>query len=181
RTRRARSGAVLFELVNRADFDLALVEAAAKAGAHVSERTALTRLTESADLVEAQLADGTTVRARAVVGADGSAGRTGRYVGVRCDQIDLGLEAEIPVPPEVVAQWAGRLLVDWGPVPGSYGWVFPKGDVLTVGVIAARGNSDGPGADQGGGLDHGRDSGAQSASDSVRGNGRAGTGTRAYY
>ena len=29
--------------------------------------------------------------------------------------------------------------LDWGPIPGSYGWVFPKGDTLTVGVIAARG------------------------------------------
>jgi flavin-dependent dehydrogenase len=34
------------------------------------------------------------------------------------------------------------MLLDWGPVPGSYGWVFPKGDVLTVGVIGAR--DDGP-------------------------------------
>ena len=30
------------------------------------------------------------------------------------------------------------MLLDWGPVPGSYGWVFPKGDMLTVGVIGAR-------------------------------------------
>ena len=30
------------------------------------------------------------------------------------------------------------MLLDWGPVPGSYGWVFPKGDTLTVGVIGDR-------------------------------------------
>ena len=34
-------------------------------------------------------------------------------------------------------------MLDWGPMPGSYGWVFPKGDLLTVGVIAARGQGDG--------------------------------------
>ena len=39
----------------------------------------------------------------------------------------------------VMAAWHGRLLLDWGPIPGSYGWVFPKGDSLTVGVIAERG------------------------------------------
>jgi flavin-dependent dehydrogenase len=32
------------------------------------------------------------------------------------------------------------VLLDWGKMPASYAWVFPKGDVLTVGVIAARGN-----------------------------------------
>jgi flavin-dependent dehydrogenase len=30
------------------------------------------------------------------------------------------------------------VLLDWGKIPASYGWVFPKGDRLTVGVIAAR-------------------------------------------
>ena len=34
------------------------------------------------------------------------------------------------------------MLLDWGPIPGSYGWVFPKGDRLTVGVIASRGQGE---------------------------------------
>ncbi len=34
------------------------------------------------------------------------------------------------------------MLVDWGPLPGSYGWVFPKGEILTVGVISARGDGE---------------------------------------
>jgi flavin-dependent dehydrogenase len=88
------------------------------------------------------LADGERVTANAVVGADGSASRIGRYVGVRCSQVDLGLEAEIQVPQKVADEWAHRVLVDWGPLPGSYGWVFPKGDVLTVGVINARGEGE---------------------------------------
>ena len=163
RTKRDRDNE-LITLVNRADFDYALVEAAVKAGAELRERTSLARLAEADDLVTAVLGDGSAVTARTVVGADGSAGRTGRYVGVRCDQIDLGLEAEIPVPPQVAAQWSGRLLIDWGPVPGSYGWVFPKGDVLTVGVIAARSQSRVPGTDAAPGENH---------SDAV--------GTRAYY
>ena len=33
--------------------------------------------------------------------------------------------------------------MDWGTgAPGSYGWLFPKGDHFTVGVIAARGAGD---------------------------------------
>ena len=81
------------------------------------------------------------IEARAVVGADGSAGRIGPYVGVRCDQVDLGLEHEIDAG-GVADRWRGRLHLDWGPLPGSYGWVFPKGDTLTVGVIAGKGDPD---------------------------------------
>jgi flavin-dependent dehydrogenase len=79
---------------------------------------------------------GEPVRARAVVGADGSGSRAGAHVGVICEQVDLGMEAELPTP--AGSDWDGRVLLDWGPVPGSYGWVFPKGDTLTVGVIGAR-------------------------------------------
>jgi flavin-dependent dehydrogenase len=90
----------------------------------------------------ARLADGTVLRTPVLVGADGSSGVTARHAGVRFQQTDLGLELEIPVPASVAAQWRGRLLLDWGPIPGSYGWVFPKGDRLTVGVIAARGHGE---------------------------------------
>ncbi|HEV2637849.1 MAG TPA: geranylgeranyl reductase family protein [Actinocrinis sp.] len=187
RTKRDREN-VLFELVNRADFDNALVETAVKAGAELRERAALAKLAETPGdgggpgHVAALLADGSTVLARAVVGADGSAGRTGRYVGVRCDQVDLGLEAEIPVPPQVAAQWSGRLLIDWGPVPGSYGWVFPKGDVLTVGVIAARsrgGANPGAPAEADGPSDEPGDR-AQPAQTPAPGRGGA-VDTRTYY
>ena len=80
---------------------------------------------------------GPPVWARVVVAADGSASRFGGYVGVRCDQVDLGLEGEFPAR-GLGGRWRGRLLVDWGPVPGSYGWLFPKGDIVSVGVIGDR-------------------------------------------
>ncbi|GAB3935729.1 hypothetical protein GCM10027614_10920 [Micromonospora vulcania] len=78
-----------------------------------------------------------------MIGADGSSGVTARHVGVRYRQVDLGLELEVAVPPAEQERWRGRLLLDWGAMPGSYGWVFPKGDRLTVGVIAARGAGEG--------------------------------------
>ncbi len=34
------------------------------------------------------------------------------------------------------------MLLDWGPVPGSYAWLFPKSEVLTVGVIGSRADGD---------------------------------------
>ncbi|MEV6109659.1 geranylgeranyl reductase family protein [Streptomyces sp. NPDC051940] len=143
RTRRSRT--TLFGLVNRAEFDQRLAEAAQKAGAELRTGVAVTRVEQHGSAVPDRrsvavvLADGETLLARAVVGADGSASRIGGHVGVELEQVDLGLEAEIPVPPEVAADWKGRVAIDWGPLPGSYGWVFPKGETLTVGVIAARG------------------------------------------
>ena len=142
RTRRDRAGDLLV-LVNRAEFDLALAKAAVDVGVVLRTGSAVTALEQDeAGRSVLTLADGEQVLANAVVGADGSASRIGRYVGVRCAQVDLGLEAEIQVPPKVADEWANRVLVDWGPLPGSYGWVFPKGDVLTVGVINARGEGE---------------------------------------
>ncbi|MFF5175731.1 geranylgeranyl reductase family protein [Micromonospora sp. NPDC000089] len=137
-----RHGVPLVTMVRRAEFDDRLRGAAVAAGAEVREGVTVRGLEQDADEVRVRLADGETVRARTVLGADGSSGVTARHVGVRFRQVDLGLERELPVPPEVAERWRGRLLLDWGPVPGSYGWVFPKGDVLTVGVIAGRGEGE---------------------------------------
>ncbi|GAA1370200.1 geranylgeranyl reductase family protein [Streptomyces beijiangensis] len=144
-TRTRRSKQMLFGLINRPEFDQALVESAQKAGAELRTGVTVSRVEQHGSAVPDRrtvavvLSDGETVLARAVVGADGSASRIGAHVGVKLDQVDLGLEAEIPVPQTVAEDWAGRVLIDWGPIPGSYGWVFPKGDTLTVGVISARG------------------------------------------
>lgn len=126
-------------MVRRDEFDDALRLAAQRAGAEVRQRTQVRRLTDHGAHVAVEVADGSTITARAVVGADGSGGVASRHVGVRYDQVDLGLEVELPASPAARDAWRGRLLLDWGPLPGSYGWVFPKDDTLTVGVIAARG------------------------------------------
>jgi geranylgeranyl reductase family protein len=127
----------ILPLVRRTEFDDALRVAAEKAGAEVRPHTTV-RAVAGDGMV--RLADGTELTAPVVIGADGSAGVTARHVGVQFAQVDLGLEVEVPVPPREEQRWRGRVLLDWGPVPGSYAWVFPKGDVLTVGVIAARGD-----------------------------------------
>ena len=114
--RRDRAGDLLL-LVNRAEFDLALAKAAVEAGVVLRTGSAVTSVEQDEDgTAVLMLADGERVLANAVVGADGSASRIARYVGVRCGQVDLGLEAEIQVPPKVADEWANRVLVDWGPL-----------------------------------------------------------------
>ncbi|SDZ13740.1 FAD-dependent monooxygenase [Herbiconiux ginsengi] len=95
---------------------------------------------ESDQLVTVRTSAG-TVRARVVIGADGTGGRIGRYVGVVPGGIDLGLEDEVAMPADDT-RWRDTVYLDWGGASGSYAWVFPKGDSLTVGVIQRKGAPD---------------------------------------
>jgi geranylgeranyl reductase family protein len=147
RSERTRTSSVpLVNLVNRDEFDALLVGAAVTAGAVVYDDTIVTHLAAEDDIVRlttrSRRRSRDEIRARIVVGADGSAGRTSAYVGVALDQVDLGLEVELATPSDQAADWTDRILIDWGAIPGAYGWVFPKGDTLSVGVIAERGHPD---------------------------------------
>ncbi|MCW2681031.1 MAG: geranylgeranyl reductase [Frankiales bacterium] len=134
-----RSTEPFLPMVLRSQLDAALVQVAVDAGVELREGVTVTSYEQDATGVRIGTRDG-VVTAGAVVGADGSGSRAAAHVGVVCDQVDLGMEAELPTPPG--SDWAGRVLLDWGPVPGSYGWVFPKGDTLTVGVIGDRGQGE---------------------------------------
>ena len=71
RTRKAPGP--IINMVQRDEFDAALVKAAITAGAVVCETAVVTRLTQEQDVVCLSTRDHGTIRARAVVGADGSA------------------------------------------------------------------------------------------------------------
>jgi geranylgeranyl reductase family protein len=133
------AGAVRCKMVFRDELDAALTRVAAETGATVRDRTTVMRIEDGEGVVALHTANGEVIHTRALVGADGSASRIGRHVGVRCEQVDLALEVEVPVDSRAAAKWRGRMLMEWGPLPGSFGWVFPKGDICTAGVVAARG------------------------------------------
>ena len=139
-TRRERSP--ILAMVMRDEFDDALRRQAVADGAKLLQRSLVREVTQDTGRATARLADGTTITARVMIGADGSASVTAKHVGVTLGQVDLGLEVEIAVPPQVRQLWRGRVLLDWGPIPGSYAWIFPKDERLTAGVIAARGSGD---------------------------------------
>ena len=136
RARRVRSTRPFLALVRRERLDQALVDAAIAAGAVFRDHTRVTRLEDKAGGVQLATSAG-PVRAGVVIGADGASGVVGRYVGVRIERIDLGLEVELE---GVGAEWEHRVHLDWGRDPGTYGWVFPKADRLTVGVIQRKGD-----------------------------------------
>lgn len=135
------AGRRILSLVDRSEFDAALLQRAVEAGVELRSGVTVTAVTQDVDGALLSTSAG-PIRARYVVGADGSASRIARHVGVTADQVDLGLEYELRAQPQHRQIWDGRIHMDWGPIPGSYGWVFPKGSTITVGVIARRGTAD---------------------------------------
>ena len=74
-------------------------------------------------------------RARFLVAADGATGPTARAAGWTTPLPTVpALEAEVAVPPSVLARYADGARFDLGTPAGGYGWVFPKAEHLSVGV-----------------------------------------------
>ncbi len=125
-------------MVQRESFDQLLVDAAVAAGVVFRDGAAVRGLAEDDDGVTVRL-EGEELRARVVIGADGSNGRTSGYVGVEFAGSDLGLEVELAASGH---DWQGTALFDWGADRGAYAWLFPKRDTLTIGVIQRIGLPD---------------------------------------
>jgi flavin-dependent dehydrogenase len=109
----------------------------------------LADLRELEDSVELDIvtADGPqTLRASALIGADGSNGQTrrlhlhGTQLSPSAQDDGFALEATVPytaLPTQLPAGDAATDLVfDFAPLPGGYGWLFPKGDHINIGVGA---------------------------------------------
>ncbi len=131
-------------LVQRERFDQALVDAAVAAGVRFVDGVTVRGMAETADGVDVETSEG-GIHASVVVGADGVGGRVARYVGVNAAGVDLALESEIVRPAAADGrprEWDERVYLDWGSEPGTYAWMFPKTETLTVGVIQRRGRPD---------------------------------------
>jgi geranylgeranyl reductase family protein len=78
--------------------------------------------------------DGDGVWAEVVVGADGANGITARTLGLGGDMgYGVALEGNVPYT-DADEAFRGRMVLELGVIPGGYGWVFPKGDHVNVGV-----------------------------------------------
>jgi geranylgeranyl reductase family protein len=75
--------------------------------------------------------DGAEISARIVIGADGCNGTSARALGLGGEIVHgVGLEANFPL----ASRYAGTMVLELAVVPGGYGWIFPKGDHVNVGV-----------------------------------------------
>lgn len=137
-TRHARER--FLSMVLRPECDEFLVRQAVQAGAEFRPHVVVRAAEQNEQSVRVLTAAGEELAARYLVDASGTSSRIARQLGVEVAEIDLGLERELVASPEQQALWAGRIHADFGAIPGSYGWLFPKGDTLTVGVIGRKGD-----------------------------------------
>jgi geranylgeranyl reductase family protein len=80
-------------------------------------------------------ADLHSLEAPIVVGADGANGTTARALGLGGEIVNgVALEGNVSHARVNKKKYAGRMVLEFGVVPGGYGWVFPKGDHVNVGV-----------------------------------------------
>jgi geranylgeranyl reductase family protein len=113
-TRRGRGP--LAYMTQRRRLDHFLLQKAAEAGA---------------DVREGETADARELDARIVIGADGCNGSSAKQLGLAEDIVHgVALEANYPYE----ARFAGGMVLEIAVVRGGYGWIFPKGDHLNVGV-----------------------------------------------
>lgn len=132
----------LVYLTQRRHLDTFLAERAEEAGAKLLQRTRV-RDVERRGTHLVVRANGETFKGSTLVAADGANGRTAKLAGVdvRVSHY-VALEGNITPENGVAERWQNALGVDIGDVPGGYGWLFPKGDHVNVGVVGWR--SEGP-------------------------------------
>ena len=121
-------------MTQRTRLDAFLVEQAVAAGAEFRDGVRVTGLVSRDDGVEATINDRKLAANHALL-ADGANGTSTRAVGLD-DGRDYGVALEANVPYGVVSEheYRGLLCLELANVPGGYGWVFPKGDHINVGV-----------------------------------------------
>ena len=120
-------------MTQRSRLDHYLVEQAVAAGAELRER-------EPVRAIEAN--GSVTVRARGgvytagvLIGADGANGVTARLTGLDGPrELAVALEGNVYPPGGLPKEWHDTLALNLGGIAGGYGWLFPKGDHLNIGV-----------------------------------------------
>jgi flavin-dependent dehydrogenase len=121
---------VLCLMTQRRLLDAFLVERAIAAGAEFRDGVHATIDSET-DL----RVDGKPVAVGVLVGADGANGITARSLGLGGAIVNgVALEGNLSYEELPPSKWRGRLVLELGAVPGGYGWIFPKGDHVNVGV-----------------------------------------------
>ena len=129
-----RSPRELTSLTQRINLDSFLLDRALDAGAVLRQRAPVREVERYPSHVVIRTAD-ETFEGRTLVAADGANGRTAKLAGVNAALIHgIALEGNVTPRGEFPKKWKDVLGLDFGGIPGGYGWIFPKGDHLNIGL-----------------------------------------------
>jgi geranylgeranyl reductase family protein len=129
-----RSDARLIDMTQRRRLDHHFAEQAAAAGADFRDGTAIGDIDLVDDGATARVGE-SSVRASFIVGADGANGVVAKAAGLGSGIVrGVALEGNVPWSRLDRAPYERTAWVELGVVAGGYGWVFPKGDHVNLGV-----------------------------------------------
>ncbi len=133
-------------LVTRSKFDYFLVQHAIRAGAKFLENERVTDLQISHKYVDITTSNA-LIRAKLVIGADGSQGITSRYIHdtIKRDEYAIGLVTEIPADNRDIDKYIfNSIEIHLGIVDLGYGWVFPHEGYFNIGIGAVANKLNNP-------------------------------------
>jgi geranylgeranyl reductase family protein len=122
--RRTKEPLVL--MTQRRRLDAFLVEQAQEAGAEFRDGARVS--------LEPFTVDGERIETATLIGADGVNGATAKAFGLGGHAHEVALEGNVAYGPVERSRYARRAVIEFGTVPGGYGWIFPKADHVNVGV-----------------------------------------------
>ena len=130
-----RFGGTVALMTQRIRLDHFLVERAAEAGADVRDGVRVRGVEADGGSGMVVDVEGGRISAAVVLGADGANGVCSKALGLGADRaFAVAFEGNLPASGAAAAEHRGRATIELGSVPGGYGWVFPKGDHLNLGV-----------------------------------------------
>ena len=122
-------------MTQRRLLDAHLAAEAARAGATFRDGVRVTALSEEGGGGVTVAFDGGRVEARALVGADGANGPVRRLLGISASYVHgVAYEGNVSYGHVDRERYRGRAVVELAGIAGGYGWIFPKGDHVNVGV-----------------------------------------------
>ena len=130
------AGGPLTFMPRRRRLDASLVERAQEAGVEFRDGQAVRTIVERPDgTFEVRLGNGDAHHSRVLIGADGANGVVGTALGFEhAAEQAVALEGNLSFPDGPPDWLRGRVALNLGWLPGGYGWLFPKGDHINVGV-----------------------------------------------
>ena len=135
----------LIYMVSRSLFDDYLAQQAKSAGADLRFQEPLKEIIETGDLVTVRTAQG-EYQGKYLLGADGSLGLVRKHViGTHIrNRLYVAVESDIPLRQIPDFKLSEEIVFDLGYPRMGYGWVFQKGDYISIGIYGPANSKPNP-------------------------------------